>query len=67
MPLLDPLTQQVLMIMKALDLDKITDGLSRTWAGYARDWNRSPRAGTYPATTRYNDLLAARTWSCSVG
>jgi integrase/recombinase XerC len=54
MPLLDPLTRQVLMIMKPLGLDKITDGVSPTWAGFLRDWDRSLRAGNYPATTRYN-------------
>jgi integrase len=59
MPLLDPLTRQVLMIMKPLDLTKITDGVSPTWAGFLRDWDRSLRAGNYPATTRYNYLLAA--------
>jgi integrase/recombinase XerC len=59
MPLLDPLTRQVLMIMKPLDLDKITNGVSPVWAGFLRDWDRSLRAGNYPATTRYNYLLAA--------
>jgi site-specific recombinase XerD len=47
------------MTMKSLDLDKITVGVSRTWAGLLRDWDRSLRAGNYPATTRYNYLLAA--------
>ena len=42
-----------------LDLQKLTTGLSRTWAGYLRDWDRSLRAANYPATTRYNYLLAA--------
>jgi integrase/recombinase XerC len=59
MPLLDPLTRQDLTIMKQLDLDKITDGASSTWAGFLRDWDRSLRAGNYPATTRHNYLLAA--------
>ncbi len=47
------------MIMKPLDLDKITDGLTPTWAGFLRDWDRSLRAANYPATTRYNYILAA--------
>lgn len=45
--------------MPLLDLAKLTDGLSRTWAGYLRDWNRSLRSGNYPQTTRCNYLLAA--------
>jgi integrase/recombinase XerC len=45
--------------MPLLDLDKITAGLSQTWAGYLRDWDRSLRSGNYPETTRYNYLLAA--------
>jgi integrase/recombinase XerC len=45
--------------MPLLDLDKMTAGLSRTWAGYLRDWDRSLRSGNYPETTRYNYLLAA--------
>lgn len=45
--------------MPLLDLSKLTAGLSRTWAGYLRDWDRSLRAGNYPETTRYNYLLAA--------
>ncbi|GAA2216912.1 tyrosine-type recombinase/integrase [Micromonospora olivasterospora] len=36
-----------------------SSGLSRTWAGFLRDWDRSLRAGNYPQTTRYNYLLAA--------
>jgi site-specific recombinase XerD len=59
MPLLDPLTRRDLTIMKLVDLEKITDGLGRTWAGFLRDWDRTLRAGNYPATTRYNYLLAA--------
>jgi integrase/recombinase XerC len=47
------------MIMKMVDLDKITEGVTRPWAGFLRDWDRSLRAGNYPATTRYNYLLAA--------
>lgn len=45
--------------MPLLDLDKLTAGLARTWAGYLRDWDRSLRSGNYPETTRYNYLLAA--------
>jgi integrase/recombinase XerC len=40
--------------MPLLDLQKLTAGLSRTWAGYLRDWDRSLRSGNYPETTRYN-------------
>jgi site-specific recombinase XerC len=42
-----------------LDLNKLTAGLSRTWAGFLRDWDRSLRSANYPETTRYNYLLAA--------
>jgi integrase/recombinase XerC len=45
--------------MPLLDLTKITAGLSRTWAGYLRDWDRTLRAANHPETTRYNYLLAA--------
>src|SRR5919198_3439380 len=45
--------------MALLDLQKLTVGLSRTWAGFLRDWDRSLRSGNYPETTRYNYLLAA--------
>ncbi|MFC6023620.1 tyrosine-type recombinase/integrase, partial [Plantactinospora solaniradicis] len=45
--------------MPLLDLHKLTAGLSRGWAGFLRDWDRSLRAGNYPQTTRYNYLLAA--------
>jgi integrase/recombinase XerC len=45
--------------MAVLDLAKLTEGLSRTWSGYLRDWDRSLRSGNYPETTRYNYLLAA--------
>lgn len=45
--------------MPVLNLVKLTEGLSRTWAGYLRDWDRSLRSGNYPETTRYNYLLAA--------
>ncbi|CAM04351.1 tyrosine-type recombinase/integrase [Saccharopolyspora erythraea] len=42
-----------------MDLERITDGLSVTWAGYLRDWDRSLRSGNRPETTRYNYVLAA--------
>jgi hypothetical protein len=45
--------------MALLDLQKLTVGLSRMWAGFLRDWDRSLRSGNYPETTRYNYLLAA--------
>jgi site-specific recombinase XerC len=45
--------------MSLLDLHKLTIGLSRAWAGFLRDWDRSLRSGNYPETTRYNYLLAA--------
>jgi hypothetical protein len=45
--------------MDKVDLQKLTIGLSKTWAGYLRDWDRSLRSGNYPPTTRYNYLLAA--------
>ncbi|MEU4445713.1 tyrosine-type recombinase/integrase [Actinosynnema sp. NPDC050801] len=45
--------------MPLLDLDKITTGLSKTWAGYLRDWDRTLRSANHPETTRYNYLLAA--------
>ncbi|MFE9444105.1 hypothetical protein ACFYO2_35145 [Streptomyces sp. NPDC006602] len=45
--------------MPLLDLDKITVGLSKTWSGFLRDWDRSLRAGNCPEATRYNYLLAA--------
>src|SRR4051812_34112722 len=45
--------------MPASTLIKLTDGLSRTWAGFLRDWDRSLRAANHPETTRYNYLLAA--------
>ncbi len=43
----------------AVDLARMTTGLSSTWAGFLRDWDRSLRARNYPETTRYNYLLAA--------
>lgn len=45
--------------MPLLDLNKITLGLSKTWAGYLRDWDRTLRSANHPETTRYNYLLAA--------
>lgn len=45
--------------MPLLDLDKINTGLSTTWTGFLRDWDRSLRSGNYPETTRYTYLLAA--------
>lgn len=45
--------------MALLDLHKLTAGLSRTWAGFLTDWDRSLRSANYPETTRYNYLLAA--------
>ncbi len=45
--------------MPASPLIKLTDGLSRTWAGFLRDWDRSLRAANHPETTRYKYLLAA--------
>lgn len=45
--------------MPLLDLEKMTRGLSRNWARYLRDWDRTLRSGNYPETTRYNYLLAA--------
>ncbi|EQD82639.1 site-specific recombinase XerD [Saccharopolyspora erythraea NRRL 2338] len=45
--------------MPLMDLERITDGLSVTWAGYLRDWDRSLRSGNRPETTRYNYVLAA--------
>lgn len=45
--------------MPLLDLSKLTAGLSRTRAGFLRDWDRSLRSANYPENTRYNYLLAA--------
>lgn len=45
--------------MPLLDLNKLTLGLSKTWAGYLRDWDRTLRSANHPETTRYNYLLAA--------
>src|SRR2546421_8813990 len=53
--------------MPLLDLHKLTVGLSRTWAGFLRDWARSLRSGNYPETTRYNYLLAATQLAAYLG
>ncbi|MEU6265543.1 tyrosine-type recombinase/integrase [Saccharopolyspora shandongensis] len=45
--------------MPLMDLERLTDGLSTTWTGYLRDWDRSLRSGNYPETTRYNYILAS--------
>ncbi|GAB3289208.1 tyrosine-type recombinase/integrase [Parasphingorhabdus pacifica] len=45
--------------MPALDLDKLLNGLSTTWSGFLRDWDRSLRSVNRPETTRYNYVLAA--------
>jgi integrase/recombinase XerC len=45
--------------MPLLDLTKITYGLSKLWAGYLRDWDRTLRSANHPENTRYNYLLAA--------
>ena len=37
----------------------LAGGKSPAWAGLLRDWERSLRAGSHPATTRYIYLLAA--------
>ncbi len=52
--------------MPLLDLGKITAG-SRDLGGYLRDWDRSPRSGNYPETTRYNYLLAAAQLAAYLG
>lgn len=39
-------------------LERLSDGLPTVWAGFLRDWDRSLRSGNYPATTRYNYVLA---------
>jgi site-specific recombinase XerD len=41
------------------DVPRVTDGLPQAWATFLVDWDRSLRSGNYPATTRYNYLLAA--------
>lgn len=40
-------------------LRRTIEGLGPAWVGLLSDWDRSLRAGNYPATTRYNYLLAA--------
>jgi hypothetical protein len=45
--------------MPFLDIDKMTKGLSRSWSGFLREWDRHLRAGNYPETTRYSYLLSA--------
>jgi hypothetical protein len=45
--------------MPTIDIRKITAGLSLTWAGYLREWDRTLRAANHPETTRYSYLLAA--------
>src|SRR5258705_1767817 len=45
--------------MPLVDLQKLSTGVSRAWAGFLGDWDRPLRAGNYPETTRYNYLLAA--------
>ncbi len=50
-PLLDTLTREVLE-MPDFDLDRLVGGLPITWGGLLVDWDRSLRAGNYPATTR---------------
>src|SRR3982750_396759 len=45
--------------MPLLNLAALTADLHPTWAGYLRDGGRPLRARNYPATTRYNYLLAA--------
>jgi hypothetical protein len=34
--------------MALLDLQKLTAGLSQTWAGFLRDWDRPLRSGNFP-------------------
>jgi integrase/recombinase XerC len=42
-----------------VDIGEITAGLSPTWSGYLRDWDRTLRAANHPETTRCSYLLAA--------
>ncbi|MFF4355068.1 class I SAM-dependent methyltransferase [Streptomyces sp. NPDC001530] len=58
MPLIGTFTRSPAK-MPLLDLSKITAGLSKTWSGFLRDWDRSLRSGNYPETTRYNCLPSA--------
>jgi hypothetical protein len=44
--------------MPTIDIRKITAGLSPTWSGYLRDWDRTLRAANHPETTRYCYLLS---------
>jgi site-specific recombinase XerD len=47
-------------VAMALDeLPRLTDGLSKVWATFLADWDRTLRSRNYPKTTRYNYLLAA--------
>jgi integrase/recombinase XerC len=43
--------------MASVDIDRLARGLSPTWKGFVRDWDRTLRAGNFPVTTRYNYLL----------
>ena len=45
--------------MIEFDLDKVISGVSTTWAGFLRDWDRCLRSANHPATTRSVYLLAA--------
>jgi hypothetical protein len=45
--------------MPLLDLDKISAGLSTTWVGYLRDWDRTLRSASYPETTRWVSSVRA--------
>jgi len=40
-------------------IEKVLDTARDGWSSLMRDWDRSLRSGNYPATTRYNYLLAA--------
>lgn len=42
-----------------VDVGTMTTGLPPAWSMFLTDWDRSLRSGNYPATTRYNYLLAA--------
>lgn len=48
------------------ELERLTTGLPKAWAGFLRDWDRTLRAGNYPQTTRYNYLLAVAQLACHV-
>ncbi|WP_433077778.1 tyrosine-type recombinase/integrase [Dactylosporangium sp. CA-052675] len=45
--------------MTTVDIGRLTARVPPLWAGLIRDWDRTLRAGNYPATTRYGYLLAA--------